>query len=90
MLTGKLRQQGGAMVLTVPNAIVAQMGWQVGNLLDIESQGETVVLRSAKRKPRGRKSLDELLAGIDCQEIQTLNEEMAEYNALPAKGNEVW
>lgn len=89
-MLGRLRQQGGAMVLTVPNAIIAQMGWQVGNTLNIEIQGDNVVLSPVKRQARGRKSLSELLDGIDKQEIEALNASISESAALPPQGKEIW
>ncbi|QIM66705.1 antitoxin [Mannheimia granulomatis] len=78
------------MILTVPNAIIAQMGWQVGNTLNIEAQGDNVILSPVKRQARGRKSLAELLDGIDSQEIAELNASIAESVALSPQGKEVW
>lgn len=89
-MLGRLRQQGGAMILTVPNTIITQMGWQVGHTLNIEMQGDNVVLSPTKRQPRGRKSISELLAGIDSQEIAELNASVSEVVNLSPQGNEVW
>ncbi|MFZ7186597.1 antitoxin [Avibacterium avium] len=90
MMQGRLRQQGGAIILTVPNSIALQMGWQAGNVLNIETKNETVVLSSAKRQPKGRKNLAQLLEGIDSQEIEALNADVAEVMESPAQGKEVW
>lgn len=89
-MLGKLRQQGGAMVLTVPNAIITQMGWQVGHTLNIKTQGDSVVLSPTKRQPKGRKRISELLEGINKQEIAELNEMIADSVNLIPKGKEVW
>lgn len=89
-MLGRLRQQGGAMVLTVPNAIATQMGWQVGNELDIQMQGESVVLTSVKRQPKGRKNLQQLLDGIIEQEIAELNAEVEGFTDSTPQGKEVW
>lgn len=89
-MLGRLRQQGGAMVLTVPNAIATQMGWQVGNELDIQMQGESVVLTSVKRQPKGRKNLQQLLDGIIEQEIAELNAEVEGFANSAPQGKEVW
>ena len=89
-MLGRLRQQGGAMVLTVPNAIATQMGWQVGNELDIQMQGESVVLTSVKRQPKGRKNLKQLLDGIVEQEITELNAQVEDFADSPPQGKEVW
>lgn len=89
-MLGRLRQQGGAMVLTVPNAIATQMGWQVGNELDIQMQGESVILKSVKRQPKGRKSLQQLLDGIESQEIAELNATISDFTESNPQGKEVW
>lgn len=89
-MLGRLRQQGGAMVLTVPNAIATQMGWQVGNELDIQMQGESVVLTSVKRQPKGRKNLKQLLDGIVEQEITELNAQVEDFTDGTPQGKEVW
>lgn len=89
-MQGRLRQQGGAVILTVPNAIVAQMGWQAGHLVEIETQGEQVILKSRQRIPRGRKSVEELLKGIVHEEIVSLNESVSDSVNLAPQGKEVW
>lgn len=89
-MQGRLRQQGGAVILTVPNAIIAQMGWQAGHFVEIETQGEQVILKSHHRNPRGRKSMAELLRGIDSDEISVLNESVADSQNLVPQGKEVW
>lgn len=85
-----LRQQGGAAVLTVPIAILQQMGWKIGNKVNLVAQGESVVITPVKRRARGRKTVAELLAGIDSQEIATLNANVSEFTQSEAVGKEVW
>lgn len=89
IMIGRLRQQGGAIILTVPNTIATQMGWEAGHTLNIEKQGDQVVLSSVTRQPRGRKTVAQLLEGIDSGEVAALNTEMIEIEGEP-KGNEVW
>lgn len=89
-MQGRLRQQGGAVILTVPNAVIAQMGWQAGHFVEIETQGEQVILTAHRRTPRGRKSVAELLKGIDSQEMAQFNQEVAETALDKPKGQEVW
>ncbi|QCJ69605.1 antitoxin [Providencia heimbachae] len=76
MSTTKLRQQGGAVVLTIPSDIASMAGWVVGMKLDIDAVGESVCIKPAKRIARGRKSITELLSGIDKNEIQSLNNQL--------------
>lgn len=89
-MLGRLRQQGGAMILTVPNVIATQMGWRVGYELDIQMQGEKVILQAVKRPSKGRKNLQQLLEGIDSQEIAELNDSVADFVESSPQGKEVW
>lgn len=75
----KLRQQGGAVVVTIPSEVAAVMGWAPGTTLDVTTHGDMVSLTPAKRQARGRRSVSELLEGIDVSEI-------AEFNASLEKG----
>lgn len=75
MALTRLRQQGGAVVLTIPSDIAAKAGWSVGIELDVTATGEGVNITPVGRVPRGRKTLTQLLAGIDQEEIRGYNEE---------------
>lgn len=76
----RLRQQGGAVVITIPSDIAADMGWQVGIKLEVNTSGDAISITPAGRVARGRKSLATLLAGIDEEEVRAYNE--ASYDAL--------
>ncbi|HBO24944.1 MULTISPECIES: AbrB/MazE/SpoVT family DNA-binding domain-containing protein [unclassified Providencia] len=76
MSTTRLRQQGGAVVLTIPSDVANMAGWVVGMKLDIDAFGESVCIKPTKRVARGRKSLSELLSGIDENEIKALNSQL--------------
>lgn len=89
-MLGRLRQQGGAMILTVPNVVATQMGWQVGNEVNIQMHGESVILKSVKRQPKGRKNLQQLLDGIESQEIAALNASVADFAESAPQGTEGW
>jgi antitoxin ChpS len=78
MASTRLRQQGGAVVLTIPSEIAARAGWTVGIELDVTAEGESVNIVPVTRVPRGRRTVAQLLAGIDQQEIQQYNEEAAD------------
>lgn len=78
MASTRLRQQGGAVVLTIPSEIAARVGWTVGIELDVTAEGESVNIVPVTRVPRGRRTVAQLLAGIDQQEIQQYNEEAAD------------
>ncbi|WP_241580846.1 AbrB/MazE/SpoVT family DNA-binding domain-containing protein [Rosenbergiella nectarea] len=78
MTVTKLRQQGGAVVLTIPSDIAARAGWSVGTLLDVTAEGDAVSIRPSGRVARGRKTVAQLLAGIDQDEIRQFNDEMSD------------
>lgn len=85
----RLRQQGGAVVITIPSDIAALMGWSVGSQLDVEASGNAISIKPAQRVARGRKTLAELLEGIDPHEMAELNEMMSDELAATPKGKEV-
>ncbi|WP_448310799.1 antitoxin [Pantoea sp. PGP6] len=78
MASTRLRQQGGAVVLTIPSEIAVRAGWTVGIELDVTAEGETVNIAPVARVPRGRRTVSQLLAGIVQEEIQSYNEETAD------------
>lgn len=86
MSTTKLRQQGGAVVLTIPIEVANMAGWVVGMKLNIDAVGESICIKPVKRVARGRKSINELLSGIDKEEIILLNSEIDDSDP---EGNEV-
>ncbi|XWV07466.1 antitoxin [Haemophilus influenzae] len=90
IMQATLRQQGGAAVLTVPMAILQQMGWQIGHKINLETQGESVVLTPIKRQARGRKTVAELLSNIDSEEIAALNASVSNFTQSEPTGKEVW
>ncbi|EGM5674404.1 antitoxin [Salmonella enterica] len=85
----RLRQQGGAVVITIPSDVAALMGWDVGTQLDVKATGDSVNIRPAGRVARGRKTLAELLEGIDQREITEFNEMMSDDLVSAPKGWEV-
>lgn len=74
----KLRQQGGAVVVTIPGEIATAMGWSAGTTLVVTANGNTVSMTPAKRAARGRRSVTEILEGIDENEIAGFNVGMAD------------
>ncbi len=72
----KLRAQGGAMIVTIPRDVAAELGWIVGTEVTVERHGESLSLKPAKRSPRGAFTVAELLGQIDSDEIAALNEDV--------------
>ncbi|MDE9564629.1 antitoxin [Xenorhabdus bovienii] len=89
MAITRLRQQGGAVVVTIPSDVAAATGWSVGIKLDVKTSGDGISIKPTGRIARGRKSLSELLQGIDETEVRTFNEATGDdLNSHPV-GNEV-
>ncbi|NIF24546.1 AbrB/MazE/SpoVT family DNA-binding domain-containing protein [Candidatus Pantoea multigeneris] len=88
MPLSRLRQQGGAVVLTIPGEIIASMGWRIGTELDVSASGEGVSITPLHRTARGRKTVSELLAGIDSEEIILLNQELSDELSSEPTGRE--
>lgn len=84
----KLRQQGGAVVVTIPGEVAALMGWAVGTLLNVDARGGAVSLTPAKRVARGRRTVSELLEGIDELEIAEFNAAVEGDSADTPQGKE--
>ncbi|KGT94773.1 antitoxin [Erwinia typographi] len=88
MASTRLRQQGGAVILTIPSEIAAKAGWAVGIELDVTAEGEAVSIRPSGRVARGRKTLSQLLAGIDETEIRAFNAAVADGAGDTPQGRE--
>lgn len=84
----KLRQQGGAVVVTIPGEIASVMGWTAGTTLIVSANGNTVSMTPAKRVARGRRSVTEILDGIDENEIANFNAGMVDDLAGKPQGKE--
>lgn len=89
MQTVKLRQQGGAMIVTIPRELVNGLGWSIGAELAVEKKGETVSFTPTKPRPRGRHTVAQLLSQIDSAEIDELNQSVEGWGG-DKQGNEVW
>lgn len=88
MALTKLRQQGGAVVLTIPSDIAAKAGWRVGIELDVTATDESVNIKPVGRVARGRKTVAQLLAGIDSDEVRQYNEALSDESESELRGRE--
>lgn len=89
MALTKLRQQGGAVVLTIPSDIAAKAGWIVGIQLDVTATDDAVSIKPVERVARGRKTLAQLLAGIDQDEIKHFNDTLRDEPDDSPQGREL-
>lgn len=90
MQTVKVRQQGGAMIVTIPRDVAAGLGWSVGTEVAVERKGEALSFKPAKPKPRGAFTVAELLQQIDSEEIAAFNEDVKDFTNTAPKGKEYW
>lgn len=88
MALTRLRQQGGAVVLTIPSENAAKADCTVGIRLDVTGGGESVNIAPVARVPRGRRTVAQLLTSIKQQEIQRYNKEFAEGLSDALQGRE--
>lgn len=84
MTLTKLCQQDGMFMLTLPDDIVAQAGWRVGMKLDVTAIDDAVNIKPVCRVPRGRKTVAQLLAGIDQEDISRLSPARSPSDDAPA------
>jgi len=91
MQTIKLRQQGGAIVFTIPSQTARRYGLTVGDTIALEEHDVSFEVRSVKpkRKPRGAFTVAQLLTQIDSEEIEELNASVKGF-AEDKVGNEAW
>ncbi|EJS93528.1 MULTISPECIES: AbrB/MazE/SpoVT family DNA-binding domain-containing protein [Pectobacterium] len=90
MQTVKIRQQGGALIVTIPRDYGKELGWDIGTEIAVERSGEGISLQPTKRKPRGKFSVAELLTQIDSEEIAALNEDVKVFTDAVPTGKEYW
>ncbi|AVF37986.1 AbrB/MazE/SpoVT family DNA-binding domain-containing protein [Rahnella sikkimica] len=90
MQTVKLRQQGGAMIVTIPRDYATSAGWTVGTEITVKRQGTELSLSPTTRSPRGAFTIAELLGQIDREEIASLNNSVKEFTSAAPTGKEYW
>jgi len=90
MQTVKIRQQGGAMIVTIPRDFAQAAGWIVGTEVAIKRQGTELSFSPAKHTPRGAFTVAELLGQIDQEEIAALNSDVKEFTGGAPVGKEYW
>lgn len=86
----RLRQQGGAVILTIPSDVIARMNWPVGLEVDVTAKdnGELKIV-PVRRVARGSKSLNQLISEIDSVELAMLNESVSDFTDMKPVGKEI-
>lgn len=89
MFPTRIRQQGGALIITIPSEAAAQMNWGAGTRLDFQPAADGVRLTTLERVPRGRRTVSQILNGLDTKLLTQLHEELADDLASGPVGKEI-
>ncbi|WP_345791130.1 MULTISPECIES: AbrB/MazE/SpoVT family DNA-binding domain-containing protein [Pseudomonas] len=81
----KIQQWGNSAAIRLPAAVLKQMRLGVGSTLNLDTAGETLVLKPVRSKPRY--TLEELMAQCDLDAPEPAD--MADWNAMRPVGREV-
>jgi antitoxin ChpS len=84
--TAKIRRQGGAMVFSIPPALLKMLGAEVGTELTLAVDNGSLVATPKIQKKRY--TLAELLEGAD--EMAELHREIKAWQDAPPVGNETF
>lgn len=75
MITVNIRKQGGAAIMTIPADVLKMLNAKVGTTLELDVSDGTFVARPARKVPRKRYSLAELMRGVTPEMMTGLNAE---------------
>lgn len=89
MAYAKLRQQGGAVVVTIPARWLAAKSWSAGDEIDFKDDGEGLHMVAVKRAPRGRRTVAEIVAGINPEDVAEWRASMADELTSEPSGKEI-
>ena len=79
-----IRKSGNANIVSLPKALLEQLGVGIGDRFDVVLQDDRIVLSPAKSQ---RPTLEELFAGVTPEMFQT--EEDIEWLEMPSVGKEL-
>jgi antitoxin ChpS len=81
MLTATLRESGGSVIMTVPKAILAALGWSASSRVGMTVRDQKLVIE------RPKYTLDELLAEHD---FSAFRDDIEAWDHMPTAGREVF
>ncbi len=84
MVASTLRNVGGSLVMTVPKAIIDELGLQANTKLDVIAQDGNII---AVPRRRPKYTVEQLVAEWEVWPEQTAEEQ--EWLDMPSVGNEV-
>lgn len=75
MISVKVRKQGGAAVITIPSAITRILNFGVGADLELQIQGDSLLVKPLSQGGQKRFTLAQLLQGATAESIRALSRE---------------
>jgi len=86
----KARQQGGAVIMTIPSDLLKLKDIKAGDPLTVDVTPDGFIVRKAEAAPRKKRySLAELLKGVDKKSLKALNAQVAPAMAGAPIGQEL-
>lgn len=83
------RQQGGAVIMTIPSDLLKLRDIKAGDPLTVDVIPDGFVVRKAEATTRKRYTLAELLEGVDKKRLKVLNAQVAPAMAGAPVGREL-
>lgn len=77
MIQVNARQQGGAVIMTIPADLLKLRDIKAGDALELDVTPDGFVVRKADASAHNRLTLAELLEGVTKQSIKALNNQVA-------------
>lgn len=79
MIRSNARQQGGAVIMTIPSGLLKLKNIKAGDPLTVDVTPDGFIVRKAEAAPPRKKrySLAELLDGVDKMSLKDLNAQVA-------------
>lgn len=83
------RKVGGSVMMAVPPAILEALNIKPGDAGTIDTQNGQIIAAPVKRAPRGRRTVAQLLAGINPQDVAEWRESIADDLTSEPVGKEI-
>ncbi|MGE7990217.1 AbrB/MazE/SpoVT family DNA-binding domain-containing protein [Pseudomonas sp. NPDC089554] len=81
----KIQQWGNSAAIRLPAAVLKQLRLSVGSTLNLDTTGESMVLKPVRAKPKYK--LEDLMAQCDVNAAEP--EDLAAWNAMSPVGREI-
>lgn len=90
MILTKARQQGGAVIMTIPSDLLKLKGIKAGDPLAIDVTPDGFIVQKVEAALRRKRyTLAELLEGVDKESLEALNAQIASAMAGATVGREL-